>query len=323
MLLSLVLALSVALAIMAICVGALGLTQGSDEVEARLAAYAARSVDAPEDEEDNRGSRLAEQLNRLISSRNFAGTITSMLARADVPLKVPEFVLLSLGCMAGGAILGVFISREFISGIVLGAVGLFAPRTYLQLRQGRRQRAFEDQLPDVLTMLVGALRAGYSLLQSLKAITEEMPPPASEELRRVVQEVGLGVPQERALANMVLRMESDDLDLIVTAVNVQHEVGGNLATILETMSTTLRDRMRIHREIKVITAQQRLTGYVLAFMPFALAGVLLVINPTYMLPLFENQSVGCLPSMICLPIGSLVLVMMGFMVIRKIVAIKV
>jgi tight adherence protein B len=129
--------------------------------------------------------------------------------------------------------------------------------------------------------------------------------------------VGLGLPLDRALTNLVRRMESDDLDLIVTAINIQHEVGGNLAMILETISSTIRERMRIHREIKSITAQQRLTGYVLAFMPFALAGVLFVINPTYMARLFQPGP------MLCIPIGAVLLVVLGFLVIRKIVSIEV
>jgi len=327
MLLPVILAFCIALGIMAIFVGLLHLIQGGDEVRARLAAYTARPEDALDvfemEEAEDRGARLAEWLNKLISRQEFAEQIAIMLARADVRLTVPEFVLLSAGCASLGVILGIFTSRHLISGLVLGAAGLLIPRMYLQFRRGRRQRAFEDQLPDVLTMLVGALRAGYSFLQSLNVITEEMPPPASEEFRRVVQEVGLGLSLEEALANMVRRMESDDLDLIVTAVNIQQEVGGNLATILETISTTLRDRMRIHRRIRTITAQQRLTGYVLAFMPFVVAGILLVINPTYMLPLFQTKPVACLPSMICLPIGSVILVVLGFIVIRRIVSIKV
>ena len=316
MLLALILALCIALAIMAIFVGILNLAQ-DDELEARLAAYAARPIAVPEQGEGGKGASLAERLNRLISRQAFADQIATMLARANLPITVPEFVLLTVGCVAVGGMLGILVSHQLISGIVLGIAGFFAPRLYVQLRRSRRQRSFEDQLPDVLTMLVGGLRAGYGLLHSLDIVIQEMPPPASEEFRRVVQEVGLGLPLDRALANLVRRMESDDLDLIVTAINIQHEVGGNLATILETISSTIRERMRIHREIKTITAQQRLSGYVLAFIPFALAGVLFVINPTYMVRLFQPGF------MLCIPIAAVLFVALGFMIIRKIVSIEV
>jgi tight adherence protein B len=312
---ALILAFCAALAVIAVFVGALNLSQ-EDEMESRLAAYAARSPTA-EQEGGAKGSGLTSRLNRLISQQAFAERIATMLARANAPLKVPEFVLIALGCAAVGEILGVLVSGQLISAIGLGAAGFSAPFLYLRLSQNRRQRSFEDQLADVLTMLVGGLRAGYSLLHSMDVVVEEMPSPASQEFRRVVQEVGLGLALEQALANLVRRMDSPDLDLIVTAINVQHEVGGNLATILETISSTIRERMRIHREIRSITAQQRLTGYVLAFLPFGLGGVLLVINPTYMMRLFEPGM------MLCIPIGAVVMVMLGFMVIRKIVSIEV
>jgi tight adherence protein B len=314
--LALILAFCAALAVIAIFVGALNLTK-DDEMESRLAAYAGRSDTATDQEGGTKGSGLISRLNRLISQQAFAERISAMLARANAPLKVPEFVLITFGCAAMGGILGVLISGQLISAIGLGAAGFSAPFMYLRLSKNRRQRSFEDQLPDVLTMLVGGLRAGYSLLHSMDVVVEEMPSPASQEFRRVVQEVGLGLALEQALANLVRRMDSPDLDLIVTAINVQHEVGGNLATILETISSTIRERMRIHREIRSITAQQRLTGYVLAFLPFGLGGVLLVINPTYMMRLFEPGM------MLCIPIGAVVMVMLGFMVIRKIVSIEV
>ncbi len=314
--LALILAFCVALAIIAIFVGTLNLSQ-DEEMEARLAVYAARSATTPEHQEGAKRSRLVEGLNRLILRQSFADQIATMLARANVPLKVPEFVLITIGCGALGGLLGILISGHPISAVGLGLAGFFVPRLYLRLRRNRRYHSFEDQLPDVLTMLVGGLRAGYSLLHSMDVVIQEMPAPASEEFRRVVQEVGLGLPLEQALENLVRRMQSPDLDLIVTAINVQHEVGGNLATILETISSTIRERMRIHREIRSITAQQRLTGYVLALLPFGLGGVLLIINPTYMMRLFEPGT------LLCLPIGSVVMIMLGFMIIRKIVSIEV
>jgi len=316
MLLALILAFCIALAIIAIFVGTLNLA-ADEELETRLAAYVGRPVVAAQQGEARKVFSLAEWLNRLISRQAFADHIATTLARANLPLTVPEFMLLTVGCVAVGAILGIFIFGQPISSIVLGSAGFFAPRLYMRYRRYRRQRSFEDQLPDVLAMRVGALRAGYGFMQSLELVAQEMPPPTGEEFRRAVQEVGLGLAQDRALQNLVRRMESEDLDMIVTAINVQYEVGGNLATLLETMSGAIRERMRIHREIRTITAQQRLTGYVLALMPFGLAGVLFVINPSYMMRLFQPGGI------LCIPIGAVVSVVLGFVTIQKIVSIEV
>ena len=316
MLLALLLAFCIALAVIAVFVGMLNLA-GDEELGTRLAAYVGRPVVAAGQGKVKKVSSLAERLNRLISRQAFADRIATSMARANLPLTVPEFVLLTVGCVAVGGILGLFISGQLISGIILGSAGFFVPRLYVQHRQHRRQRSFEDQLSDVLTMLVGALRAGYGFVQSLDIVAQEMPPPACEEFRRAVQEVGLGLSQDRALQNLVRRMESDDLDMIITAINVQYEVGGNLAMLLETMSGAIRERMRIHREIRVITAQQRLTGYVLALVPFGLAAILLMLNPGYMMRLFQPGG------MLCIPIGAIILIVLGFLTIQKIVAIDV
>ena len=179
-------------------------------------------------------------------------------------------------------------------------------------------RVTEDTvLPDVLTLLVGALQAGYGLSQALEALVEQLPAPASTEFARVMRATTLGLPLQQALSQMSQRVPSDDLDLIVTAITVQYEMGGNLAQTLETIGTTVRDRLRMLREIRVMTAQQRLTGYVLAGLPFAVAAGMFLINPNYIGLLFQPGWIRIVP------VVAVGMQIVGFLVIRRIVDIEV
>jgi tight adherence protein B len=201
-------------------------------------------------------------------------------------------------------------------GLAMGALCGCLPLFYLRHRQSRRLRAFTQQLPDVLTLLVGGLRAGYGLSQALELLVQELPPPASTEFARVMRTVGFGLPVQRALTEMADRVGSDDLYLVVTAINVQYEMGGNLAQTLETIGTTVRDRIRMLREIRVLTAQQRLTGYVLAIWPLIIGLGIYFINPNYMRRLFQ-------PDLRVMVAAALLMQIAGFLVIRRIVDIEV
>jgi tight adherence protein B len=155
----------------------------------------------------------------------------------------------------------------------------------------------------------------------MELVSREAPPPMSNEFRRVVQEVGLGLSTEDAMNNLLRRVPSDDLDLLITAVNIQHEVGGNLAPILETIGHTIRERVRIKGEIAVLTAQGRISAYVITALPIFLAIVITVINPTYMAPIF---TFGLPPNAwCCLPVTALAMIIAGFFAIMKIVDIEV
>jgi tight adherence protein B len=195
--------------------------------------------------------------------------------------------------------------------------GYFAPRLYVKRRQAQRLNAFNDQLGDAINLLANSLRSGYSLLQSLETVSREMAPPLATEFARVVQEVGLGLSIEQALANMLRRVRSDDLDMMVTAINIQHEVGGNLAEILETISFTIRERVRIKGEIRVLTAQQMLTAYIISFLPVGLGLILYAINHEYIGLLFSE------PCGWIMVVVGVIIITAGYLVIRKIVAIEV
>ncbi len=191
--------------------------------------------------------------------------------------------------------------------LIVGAVvGFFLPRMWLGRRRAGRLAAFNKQLPDTITLIANALRAGSSFLQAIEMVVREAQPPVTMEFDRVVREVNLGLAFDVALENMVRRVRSDDLELMATAITIQHQVGGNLAEILDSIAFTIRERVRIKGEIKTLTAQQRMSGYVVAGMPIGLVGVLFVIAPTFMEPMFENP-----PGIFGLPAGVIILALAG------------
>lgn len=254
------------------------------------------------------------------SSRGYS-KLARDLARADLKITLGEFLVLRVALASIGALLGfaVPLGGRILLALILLLLGWFGPRYYVTYRKNKRQQAFNNQLSDVITLMSGALRSGYSLLQSMELVAREGPSPVSFEFDRVVREVGLGLSPEEALANLVERMQSEDLELLVTAINVQREVGGNLVEVMDTISTTIRERVKLVGEVKVLTAQQAYSGYIIAVLPIALALLLGVINPGYMLGVFTNTH-WCGWTMVCC---SGVMILSGFMVIRRIVDIKV
>ena len=304
---------------------------GRTEVDERMEQYvtgsAAPTVVVDEPQRQQRRVDVADRVDKVIAGRGFTGRISTRIAKADAKLRVSEYIALQFLAAAG---IGLAIYLIFNQNLVLaipGAIfGLFVPRIYLSTAAKRRLRAFENQLSDTLNLWVNALRSGYSVLQGMEAIATELPPPVSVEFERVVQEVRLGLSVPQALANMLRRVPSEDLDLVITAVNIQREVGGNLAEVLDTISFTIRERVRIKGEIRTLTAQGRLSGWIVSLLPFALAVILLLINPRYMSQLWVR-----LPPMILgvIPCGWIVVgigvIMMGIgiYVIQRIVDIEV
>lgn len=265
---------------------------------------------------NNEHKERFQGLEKLAHGFGFGEKLQTMLVRADVPMSTGEFLAILLAVAGGGFLLGAWRAGLLI-GIVVAAALMILPIFYLKQRQAKRRNAFTNQLPDVLTLLVGSLRAGYGLSQALELVAREVPEPAAKEFQRVMRGMSLGLPMHRALEGMADRVESDDLDLVVTAINVQYEMGGNLSTVLENISETIRQRARVLREVRVLTAQQRLTGNILAGMPILLAVALSVISPGYFDAFFEEGWVRMLP------LGAAVMMVLGFVFIRKIVNIKV
>jgi len=307
------------LSVLMIFVGLAQLNQSQEVIAERLDRYAVREalVAAETPSRRKRESALAEKLNKLIARRSFAASIATELARADLRLTVAEFLMLNVASALLGFMVALLAYRSLPAGLIGSVLGFYAPRWYVRFRQRRRLIAFNNQLGDCINLLANSLRSGYSLLQSMQTVANELPPPISTEFARVIREVGLGLSTEQAMNNMLRRIQSDDLDLMITAINVQHEVGGNLAEILEIIGYTIRERVRIKGEIRVLTAQQMLTGYIIGFLPVGIGAVLFLINREYMGQMFTDPCGWVMIGVAVTIVG------LGFFVIRKIVAIEV
>ncbi len=288
-------------------------------VEQRLKTYLDEGKPIVEKPEDR--AVLTDWLNKRVERSSFGDRIARELARADLKLKVAEYFALHIIAALAGALLLAFLSGfgDPISPLIGIVLGLLAPRFYVKRQQGFRLRRFNEQLSDMLNLMVNGLRAGYSTMQAMEAVSKEMPPPMCDEFRRVVQEMQLGIPMENALDNLLRRIPSDDLDFVITAINVQREVGGNLSEILDIISFTIRERVRIKGEIRVMTAQVRTSGTVLALIPVGLTLMLWLINKEYLLSFFDNGPV-------CgwIAVGVIVIMIVsGYIVMMKIADIEV
>jgi tight adherence protein B len=293
---------------------------GAQTLEARMARYAGNQpAPAGEKKQDKKSRREVDPFATLssdVADQRMSQRVARDLARANLTLRVSEYYYLRVG-FALGLFATLFILRDPLSAAVGALVGYFGPRIWVGRRISSRLNAFNKQLPDTITLLSNSLRAGSSFLQSVELVSRESPAPMGTEMGRVVREVNLGLGMEEALSNMVRRIKSDDLDLMVTAIGVQQQVGGNLAEILDTIAFTIRERVRIKGEIRTLTAQGRYSGYLVAFLPVGIAITLNFINPEFMQPLFTE-----LLGQILLSVG-IIMMAIGFFLIRKITDIKV
>ena len=221
--------------------------------------------------------------------RDWGADMARELARADLQLRPSEYLALRTAAVVGAPLVTFLIGKTLLPGLdnplallVAVILGWWVPRYWVNRRKSKRLQAFNDHLADTITLVANALRAGASFLQAIELVVRETQPPISTEFNRVIREVNLGLPFEQALTNMVRRVRSDDLELMTTAISIQHQVGGNLAEILDSIAFTIRERIRIIGEIRVLTAQQRMSGYVVAGLPIGLMAILSVIAPGFM-----------------------------------------
>lgn len=324
----LILLVAVAGVLMIFGAGVALIAGGRSEVDERMERYVGGTAEAVTVDERPSASRtkVSDRIDKAIGERGFTRGIKARIAKSDVKLRVSEYIALRLLFAGAAGFLSYLIfDNILVVGIVGAIVGSFIPTIYLNYSARRRLRAFEDQLSQTLNLWVNALRSGYSVLQSMEAIATELPPPVSVEFERVVQEVRLGLSVPQALSNMERRVPSEDLDLVITAVNIQREVGGNLAEVLDTISFTIRERVRIKGEIRTLTAQGRLSGWIISLLPIALAFILLAINAQYMSQLWirEDPMVGPIPcGWIVIAVG-LIMMAIGIYAIQRIVDIEV
>src|SRR5690349_7990903 len=293
---------------------------GNQNLESRVQEFAGR----PREREARAGldrGKITARADRAISGRRFAQRVARNLAQADLKLTITEYLLIKAFCVVVGWLVGQFIGRgegglALLFGLIFAVLGWFAPDWYLRFMQAKRIRAFNGQLGDTIVLMANSLRSGYSFLQTMELVGKESPPPMGVEYRRAVREVGLGMSVQDALMNLLRRVPSEDLDLMLTAVTIQFEVGGNLATILDTIAHTIRERVRIQGEIRTLTAMGRASGWIISLLPVALGIVIMLINPTYMSAMFAWP-------WICMPICATIMVGIGAWLIMKIVTIEV
>jgi tight adherence protein B len=254
----------------------------------------------------HRGGEMLEPFKR-------SNSFELKMQQADWPLTGPEFqlVLTILGILGA---LGFLAYTHQIVSVFFGFIfGALLGWTVLNLRIQRRQAAFTNQLSDMLKMIADAMRAGFSFMQAMEHVAREMDAPASREVEKLMRETNLRVPLETALENMSSRVQSKDFDLVITAVLIQRQVGGNLSQILDSISNTINARLRMRQEVKTLTSQGRMSGIILALLPITLAVFINTINPSYLKPLFEEE-IGHIAIGI-----AIFLEIIGFIVIKRIV----
>lgn len=276
----------------------------------------AKSLAAPPNEEIWR--RSVHSLSGFFDKTHFAKNMENKLVQADLKLRGSEFVVITLFSML--ALMSIFL---LLSGgkIIVGIVGLFLgyiiPIIVVKFKIAKRIKDIDAQIADALVLISSSLRSGYSFMQAIELVGREMAPPISVEFHRVLREINLGVTTSDAMNHMAERISSEDLDMVVTAVLIQRQVGGNLAEILDNISTTIRERVKIRGHVRTLTAQGRLSGTIISLLPIGLCGVIYIINPGYIVPLFTQIS-----GQIMLAVG-VVMEIIGITLIRNIVNIKV
>jgi len=258
-----------------------------------------------------------DAFNRVLTSRPRSSRVADNLASADLKLRVSEYALAVVGIMVATFLIVFVVNHSLIVAVAFAAGAYFVPGFYVKYRQRKRFRALNNQLGDTILLLSNALKAGYSFAQAMATIASSAPAPMCDEFNRAVREMNLGITVDDALEHMNHRIESDDFDLMVTAVQIHRVVGGNLAEILDTIAFTIRERIRIQGEIRTLTAQARASGYIITALPFALTAILTLISPSYITPMFHNFiGIGML-------VLALIMMAIGYAVIRKIAAIEV
>jgi tight adherence protein B len=300
------------------CILGLAAYRGS-WVKSRIAAHVGQTK-APK--EKRRERRLAALAAVFRATEGAFGhlkqwrAVQRMLERGNVPLRTVEFFWIMAG---SGLVLGMFTAVAGQSPLViLLAMGFGAalPFMWAWLKMRRRLRAFENQLPDLLVTIAASLKAGHSFKQGLQAVVEEGQPPASEEFKRVLTETSLGRPMDEALADMADRVGSPNFEFSITAVTIQRQVGGSLASLFDMVADTVRQRQQFARKIRSLTAMGRMSAYTLVGIPFFLAGMITLINRTYMDPLFHSNA-GHL-----MIIVGLSMMAVGSLILRKIVSFR-
>ncbi len=243
--------------------------------------------------------------------------IQTQMIKAYIPLKAEEFISIRIYIAIALMLLSYLSGKHALIISLMGFIGWLIPGIYVSTRIHKRVKQFNDSLGDAIVLISNSLKAGYSFFQSIDIVSKEMSGPIAQEFKLLQKEINLGYTTEEALDNLLKRIKSDDLELVITAVLIQRQVGGNLAEVLDSISSTIRERVRIKGEIKTITAQGRISGVIIALLPPALGVVLYIINPDHINLLFSEQ-IGLIMIGI-----SIAMELMGIYFIKRIVSIEV
>lgn len=261
---------------------------------------------------------LSKGIGKIRFLDGYKKRIQADLTRAHLLLKAEEFLIFEIILFSFFLLLAVMIKgmKSWPLAILCGIAGWVLPSFFLKNRIRKRMKLLNEQLGDAITMMSNSLKAGYSFLQAVDIVAEEMTGPIAEEFSVFKKEVSFGLNTEKALENLAARVKSEDLDLAITAVMIQRQVGGNLAEVLDKITETIRDRVKIKGELKAITAQGRISGLVISLLPVVLCLIIYMINPGQMSLLFTK------------PLGLLmlgfagVMELTGIILIRKIVRVE-
>ena len=260
---------------------------------------------------------IAKEIKRVRFLDNYKKTVYSTLSKAHLLLKPEEFITVCFVCSLIAAFLGIVLFTIPYAAVPGLAVGWMTPVLFLKSKGKKRINQLNEQLGDAIMLLSNSLKAGYSFFQAIDSVTKEMDGPIAEELILLQKEINFGLSTEKALENLVTRVASDDLDILVTAVLIQRQIGGNLSEVLDNISSTIRDRIKIKGEVKTITAQGRMSGMVLSLLPVVLCVLVYFISPAHMSVLFTE------PLGIAILVFSGLMEFIGILFIRRIVKIDI
>ena len=286
-----------------------------ETVEARISRLTAKkSVKEPKKKTSLKGfiSRFSH-----LTPQKWTKKLDEELLSSGIPINGGEFIILQIFLFVLLTLTGLLLSSLSALALLLPLLGLFLPRFYIMSAQSKKTQKFNNQLSDVLLVLANSLKAGFSLFQAMEMASQEMPDPIASELKQTLKEMTYGESTESAMLNLTRRIKSKDLELMVTAILIQRQIGGNLAEILFGIHETIQERLNLMGEVRSLTAQGRLSGYIIAFVPFGIGVIVSIIQPEYLAVLFSSK-VG-----ISLVISGLFLQLLGFITINKIVKIKV
>jgi tight adherence protein B len=289
------------------------------EIMKRLALLEVRNIENADIPDALKNDLLSDvpPLHRILSSFGSALRIDMRLKQAGMRMKVGFFVLLSIGGLAAGMLAGTLFHWPIAVSLAAAAVLALAPNTFVGIKRRRRLKSFIRHFPEALEMFARSLRAGHSFTGAVQLVAQEMPDPVGVEFRQVFDEQNLGVPLREALTGMTQRVDSLDVRFFVTAILIQRETGGNLAEIIDKIAHVIRERFRIQAQVKIFTAQARMTGTILAVLPVCVALAIWGLNPDYLKPLwFEKAGRIMVAAAVCMQIT-------GALIIRKIIRIKI